>query len=240
MASMNTSHDSFLPTSFDIDNQPADTPWLTTYSRALCSLYPKEDSCWDALLSALPSDFSPSSTQSHRDSATHSRLKRLRNHRHSRSSISAMAASNILASLAPREPVLSPTITQDNDVVDELQLEPKSPGSRLSHTLCKLGFRCIDYFTPLDDEPEQRQSSSHVSSRYQCHAVITPMDSEQTSDMDAINQGDKTADWTAALCGHRTAVLERRRALSRSTSQENGISDPWYEAMDRLSRWDEV
>lgn len=104
--------------------------------------------------------------------------------------------------------------------------------------------------------------------------------------LDELTDSDWRTGLAAAVCGKRTAALERKRVLSRTMSQDelfssgNGMAptalapltavniasvtvvesknsatnnensadptdrrrkrDPWFEALDRLARWDEV
>ncbi|GJJ75714.1 hypothetical protein EMPS_08072 [Entomortierella parvispora] len=111
--------------------------------------------------------------------------------------------------------------------VDELPL--MSPGL-FSHALCKIGFYCIDYLTATSDE-EQAFPNRCVS--------VDPK----------LQEDDFGADWrtdlAAAVCGKRTAALERKRVRSRTMNQDHLASygmtrDPWFDTLDRLSRWDEV
>ncbi|KAG0297015.1 hypothetical protein BGZ96_007899 [Linnemannia gamsii] len=162
-------------------------------------------------------------------------------------------------------------------------LAPLSPAS-LSHALCNFGFDCIDYFiaTQLDDDDEDTKPPTPTPSPAvaACPPVYTsPM-------LDELTDSDWRTGLAAAVCGKRTAALERRRALSRTMSQDeflssgNGMAptalapltaaniasvtdvesknsatndensanstdrrrkrDPWFEALDRLARWDEV
>ncbi|KAG0277695.1 hypothetical protein BGZ95_005508 [Linnemannia exigua] len=173
-------------------------------------------------------------------------------------------------------------------------LAPLSPAS-LSHALCKIGFDCIDYFTAtqLDDDDDDYNNTSAASRK---HKPQTPTSSPAggatypptyTNPMlDELTESDWRTGLAAAVCGKRTAALERKRALSRTMSQDEFLSggantmsppiapltasniaaasavessrtidtndvegnttdhrrkrDPWFEALDRLARWDEV
>ncbi|KAF9135754.1 hypothetical protein BGW39_000624 [Mortierella sp. 14UC] len=256
----------------------APAPWLSTYSRALSSIYgTDEDHCWDYLLSStLESSISRSNTPSN-------------------NSNNSLYYNNI-----------------NQDAMMASTLGPLSPAS-LSHALCKIGFDCIDYFTAtqLDDDDDeddtvdaagrtkQRQPQTPTSSptAETTYSVYTnPM-------LDELTDSDWRTGLAAAVCGKRTAALERKRVLSRTMSQEflsaggvsggvkalssssssssiapltaaniataavefessgtnntdtNGVisneeegnsadrrrkRDPWFEALDRLARWDEV
>ncbi|KAF9357066.1 hypothetical protein BGX34_009615 [Mortierella sp. NVP85] len=216
-----------------------DGPWLTTYSRALCSIYPKDDDdCWDYLLSSqsssifskLPENSTPARKPEH-DRVTEE-IKR-----------SVTATPSLSSSFPEASPLpgLNTTSTISIGKGDEILLAPMSPGS-ISHALCKIGFDCIDYFTATqDDLAEPPKPSPNSASR--------PTDSlHYTSPLlEDLTEKDWKTGLAAAVCGKRTAALERKRALSRSTSQVDVTagtasvgSSPWFETLDRLSRWDEV
>ncbi|KAK3829503.1 MAG: hypothetical protein JOS17DRAFT_775851 [Linnemannia elongata] len=228
-------------------------PWLTTYSRALSSIYgTDEDHCWDYLLS----------------SSIDSR---------------ANTPSNTNTTSTPSNNANS--LYYNNNTQDMAStLAPLSPAT-LSHALCKIGFDCIDYFTAtqLDDDNDDdakppTPTPSPVASAYP-PVYTSPM-------LDELTDADWRTGLAAAVCGKRTAALERKRVLSRTMSQdeffssENGMDmsplapltaaniatvsavvepntsttndeeanptdrrrkrDPWFEALDRLARWDEV
>ncbi|KAF8948598.1 hypothetical protein BGZ47_003862 [Haplosporangium gracile] len=241
-------------------------PWLTTYSRALSSIYgTDEDHCWDYLLSSTIID--------------------------SRANTPANTSSS--SSPSPSTNANTNSLYYSNNSQDMAStLAPLSPAS-LSHALCKFGFDCIDYFTATqldnddddDDTPTQKKPSIPAPSP--AAALSSPV---YTSPMlDELTDSD----WRiglAAVYGKRTAALERKRVLSRTMSQEEFLSpgngmditplvpltsvniapvtaaaesnsnstndddgagsanptdrprkrDPWFEALDRLARWDEV
>ncbi|KAG0064389.1 hypothetical protein BGZ89_009136 [Linnemannia elongata] len=232
-------------------------PWLTTYSRALSSIYgTDEDHCWDYLLS----------------SSIDSR---------------ANTPSNTNATSTPSNNNTNSLYYNNNNAQDMAStLAPLSPAT-LSHALCKFGFDCIDYFTAtaLDDDNDDdtkppTPTPSPAASAYP-PVYTSPM-------LDELTDSDWRTGLAAAVCGKRTAALERKRVLSRTMSQdeffssssENGMDmsplapltaaniatvtavvesnnsttndeevnptdrprkrDPWFEALDRLARWDEV
>ncbi|KAF9359573.1 hypothetical protein BGX26_012017 [Mortierella sp. AD094] len=226
------------PSIFDAEEDTSnDTLWLSTYSRALCSLYPKDE---DVLLNLQPStafgkfaeappSFAAPSLQSNRDSAELSRHRShqrriYQRHSHSYSSRTNMpnafkmedTANNVAsASSIPREATpFKDTEESTEDVVERLRSAPSSPGSKLSQMLCNIGFSWIDYFSPLDDE--------------------------QAEEADAATQEGLGDYWAADVYGKRTAALERRRTLSRTSGLANGTSDSWIEALERLGHWDET
>ncbi|KAF9155140.1 hypothetical protein BG015_010934 [Linnemannia schmuckeri] len=240
-------------------------PWLTTYSRALSSIYgTDEDHCWDYLLSSTIVD--------------------------SRANTPANTSSS---SPSPPTNANTNSLYYNNNSQDMAStLAPLSPAS-LSHALCKFGFDCIDYFTATqldndddDDTPTQKKPPTPAPSP--AAASYSPI---YTSPMlDELTDSDWRTGLAAAVCGKRTAALERKRVLSRTMSQEeilspkNGVDisplapltaaniasvttaaesnsnstndddgagsanptdrrrkrDPWFEALDRLARWDEV
>ncbi|KAF9114094.1 hypothetical protein BGX27_000147 [Mortierella sp. AM989] len=215
--------DTFMPSSFNNDGDTTnDTQWLSTYSRALCSLYPKDEDILLNLqsstafekLAEAPSSFAVPSLQSNRQMHTYQRKSR--SHR---------SASN-----RPTATLHEVTLTKDNteenadEVVEQLRLAPPSPGSRLSQILCNIGFNMIDYFMSLDDEQES-SSAPRIN---------------QTEEADTTTQEDQSDYWAAAVYSKRTAALERRRTLSRTSSQEDGVSDPWIEVLERLGQWGET
>ncbi|KAG0346639.1 hypothetical protein BG004_001181 [Podila humilis] len=247
-----------------------DGPWLTTYSRALCSIYPKdEDDCWDAMLSTQSSSIFTRSPPMDSCSST---LK---------SNIANIPISTTTPTPTPafdtvvRETVVCPqsnqklynsnstsggpplhrrhtthttnvasccstparalTTSNSEEDISTAPMLIMSPG-RLSHALCSVGFNCIDYFTATQDD-----------------TANTSCDSEKKRDRllseeERLSSEAAAGDWAAAVCGKRTAALERKRVLSRTSSLEavnslNGTQeeiDPWFAALDRLSRWDEV
>lgn len=230
-------------------------PWLTTYSRALSSIYgTDEDHCWDYLLS----------------SSIDSR---------------ANTPSNTNTTSTPTNDINS--LYYNNNAQDMAStLAPLSPAT-LSHALCKFGFDCIDYFTATqfdddnDDDTKPPTPTPSPAASANPPVYTNPM-------LDELTDSDWRTGLAAAVCGKRTAALERKRALSRTMSQDefsslssgngmdvsplaplaaaniatvtaavesnNGIAndeeanptdrprkrDPWFEALDRLARWDEV
>ncbi|KAG0296580.1 hypothetical protein BGZ98_000890 [Dissophora globulifera] len=203
------------------DDLPADPSqqdgrWLSTYSRGLCSIYPKdEDHCWDYLLSTqslaiAEKETPPTSTTPFVDGgATNS------NSNNNNSS-------------------------NNSNKGDDVLLGPLSPGV-LSHALCKIGFDCIDYFTATQDDiaPELPRPSSTPNTYGRSYK--SPM-------LEDLSESDWRTGLAAAVCGKRTAALERKRVLSRSMSQVDVVTPsaiastngPWFETLDRLARWDEV
>ncbi|KAI7822012.1 hypothetical protein BC939DRAFT_454488 [Gamsiella multidivaricata] len=230
MASIKSRFDAYISSSLSINSDSSDLPWRSAYTWALCSLLSKdEDDCWDVLLSSQPSiafphiseapvaPISPPSRLGH-DLSGQTKHKRRRNGRHHRKRSS-----------------ISPAVSQNSseyDYIDDLWLKPTSPGGRLSHAFCNLGFSFIDYFTPIEDGPVLKSGRTQQPPLLSQHAV------DRSTEIDTANEG-YTSDWATALCGKRTAVLERRRALSRTSSQDSNVSEPWLEALDRLSHWED-
>ncbi|KAG0018912.1 hypothetical protein BGZ80_006564 [Entomortierella chlamydospora] len=226
------------PSKFDIEEDITnDILWLRTYSRALCSLYRKDE---DIILNLHPtttfekfteasSSFAAPSLQSNRSSAGQSRQKShqrrtYQHHPYSRSSRTDILISskmedttnNVVGTPSiPREatPFKDTTEESTEDVVKRLRSTPSSPGSKLSQILCNIGFKWIDYFSPLDDE--------------------------QAEETDAAIQEDTGSYWAADVYGKR-AALERRRTLSRTSSVANGASDSWIEVLERVGHWEET
>ncbi|KAG0374910.1 hypothetical protein BGX24_009772 [Mortierella sp. AD032] len=248
----------------------ANPPWLSTYSRALSSIYgTDEDHCWDYLLSSSldsPTTTSRSNTPANNTNNTNTDNNNINNNN------AAMMAST---------------------------LAPLSPAS-LSHALCKFGFDCIDYFTATQLDDDDDDNNTFAASRK--HKPQTPTSSPSPTAgggggttyppvytnpmLDELTESDWRTGLAAAVCGKRTAALERKRVLSRTMSQDeflpggaNTMSppiapltasniaaasaaessrntdandvegntadrrrkrDPWFEALDRLARWDEV
>ncbi|CAO3570775.1 unnamed protein product [Mortierella alpina] len=161
-----------------------------------------------------------------------------------------------LSTSLPRESVPESEASGSSEVADQVVLTPMSPGGSLSHAFCSLGFSAIDYFTASeDDQASADRSTTAVRSGPQegslmeeTHLSACSTTSDQVMEFNTTileDQRSPNADWAAAVCGKRTAALERKRVLSRTLSQENGVSlnnqqDPWFETLDRLSRWDEV
>ncbi|KAF9583148.1 hypothetical protein BGW38_010141 [Lunasporangiospora selenospora] len=205
--------------------QTEDGPWLATYSRGLCSIYPKDDDdCWDYLLSTQPDN-------------VFSHLPDIQ-------SANAAPAETAIApeGQARKRP---PTMTLPSETAPtaaDIPFAMLSPAS-LSHALCKFGFDCIDYFTATQEEELASEPARRPSSRLGLNGP-----NGQTDCLHSVLAQDLNTDWkmglAAAVCGKRTAALERKRALSRSMSQEEILAsvngDPWFTALDRLSRWDEV
>ncbi|KAF9209509.1 hypothetical protein BGZ49_003623 [Haplosporangium sp. Z 27] len=224
----------FDATSTDTSQQ-IDGPWLSTYSRALCSIYPKdEDACWDYLLSSqhssifskLPEEPTPRINTPRKGFEVE------------KATAETIDQSLSLTSSLPTVPLLMDHIATANDINIEAPLSPAS----ISHALCKIGFDCIDYITATQDElvPEPPKMSSNSNNTASRPVYTSPM-------LEDLHDSDWRTGLAAAVCGKRTAALERRRALSRTSSQvdimEVGVTtdnDPWFEAIERLARWDEV
>ncbi|KAF9116108.1 hypothetical protein BGX27_004906, partial [Mortierella sp. AM989] len=137
----------------------------------------------------------------------------------------------------------SVSLLMDHSANNSINIDaPLSPAS-ISHALCKIGFDCIDYLTATQDDfgPEPPRVSPNTNSTSNYPVYTSPL-------LEDLNDSDWKTGLAAAVCGKRTAALERRRALSRSTSQVDIMdtmstianNDPWFEAFDRLARWDEV
>ncbi|KAG0326472.1 hypothetical protein BGZ99_009504 [Dissophora globulifera] len=235
-----------LPSTVDLNSD--DSPWLSSY-RALCSK--DEDDHWEIFLSAKPTTVFAampqnlaatiaSSVQSSRDTINGPIRKGLSDNRRQHHSSTSVTSDDAFSTSLSIESLLSLAITGNSDGFDEIYLEPENLGSRWSQAICNIGFSCIDYFTRMTDEPMTEKSLvQNVCNVHRCKPVITPMALEP-DEAKPNTEDDPIADWTAALSGRRTATVERRRALSRTVSQESGISDHWYGAMDRLSRWDDA
>lgn len=236
-------------------NKFDDSTWFTTYSRALCSIYPnEEDHCWDRLahsssiFTKLPADeglrttpgcgsLSPSRLLERTLSGTAlSQRERRQGTRHRKPMVASSCTTLVLG--LPLQPAETPLATAtreevvDSDIDEALPLV--NPG-RLSHALCKIGFDCIDYLTASTDDERPLPSRS------------PSLDPNGRSTV--LREDELGADWrtglAAAVCGKRTAALERKRVRSRTMSQDHLASygatkDPWFETLDRLSRWDEV
>ncbi|KAF9919600.1 hypothetical protein FBU30_010779 [Linnemannia zychae] len=242
------------------------TPWISTYSRALSSIYgTDEDHCWDYLLSTPAISSSASAPESRATTPSNN------------------ANSNSLNSL----------YYNNSDMTMASTLAPLSPAS-LSHALCKFGFDCIDYFTStqLDDDEDDNDNDKNNRKRIRKNRsqppTPAPSPSAEASShsapvytnpmLDELTDSDWRTGLAAAVCGKRTAALERKRALSRTMSQEEFLSgqgsspssstlapltaaniaamsssnnsatlpdrqrkrDQWFETFDRLARWDEV
>ncbi|KAF9205055.1 hypothetical protein BGZ49_004531 [Haplosporangium sp. Z 27] len=222
MNHLDSFHSSHL--NVDEDNNSNDSMWLSTYSRALCSLYPKDE---DFLLNLQPtafgnlaeetSSFAAPSLQSNHDSEEQSKYKynqrqpyKYRSHSHSLTA--DMSNTYIRTNNKPAPSEVTATKEESADDVVERLRSPLSPGSRLSQMLCNIGFKCIDYFTPLDDEQAEETGSTAVE--------------------------DQGGYWAADVYGKRTAALEKRRTLSRNSSSTS--DDSWIDALERLGHWDET
>ncbi|KAF9999512.1 hypothetical protein BGZ80_003323 [Entomortierella chlamydospora] len=222
----------FDPTPTDIPQQ-TDGPWLSTYSRALCSIYPKEEDDWDYLLSTqnssifskLPENPTPPT-----------------NIRNKRTDIETIdRPSSTTPSLSSSLPGVS--LLMDASVTNDIDIKTPLSPARISHALCKIGFDCIDYLTATQDElaPEPPRASPNTNGTHNRPVYTSPM-------LEDLDDSDWRRGLAAAVCGKRTAALERKRALSRSTSQVDIMditttapnNGPWFEALDRLARWDEV
>ncbi|KAF8933484.1 hypothetical protein EDD21DRAFT_379156 [Dissophora ornata] len=198
-------------------SQQNDGIWLSTYSRGLCSIYPKdEDDCWDYLLS----------TQSSAQSA---------------------AIPERISRSTSNTPSLSSSLPDslNNAKGGDALLMPLSPGN-ISHAFCKIGFDCIDYFTATQDDLASEPPKPSASPN---NTQNTAQDPAYTSRMlEDLSDSDWRTGLAAAVCGKRTAALERKRALSRTLSQEDVVAttttdtskEHWFETLDRLARWDEV
>ncbi|KAF9993514.1 hypothetical protein BGZ65_010934, partial [Modicella reniformis] len=208
-----------------------DGPWLTTYSRALCSISKDEDDCWDYLLSSQSSSIfskqseNPSNTRKYNEDDLATKL--------------SVSTTSSLASSFPETSLLTDinaTSHFSNSKSDEILLPPMSPGS-ISHALCKIGFDCIDYFTATQDDlaTEPPKPSPNSASR--------PNDGYTSPLLEDLTDRDWRTGLAAVVGGKRAAALERKRALSRSSSQVDvtaatgvGSSSAWFETLDRLSR----
>ncbi|CAO3563538.1 unnamed protein product [Mortierella alpina] len=242
--------------------QESDGPWLTTYSRALCSIYPKdEEGCWDYLLSTQPSSIF--SKQPDVPSATPIAVKSRRVKR----SGPTVEESERLFSTTPSTSLPSSasngnhnnnssnnsSSSSGNTKYSEIGIALTSP-AKLSHALCKIGFDCIDYFTATQDDlisepPQPSLSRNNNRDSRQETLYTSPL-------LNELSDSDWRTGLAAAVGGKRAAALERKRALSRTMSQEEVMtstaaaisapttsssrSDPWFQTLDRLSRWDEV
>ncbi|KAF9106343.1 hypothetical protein BGX29_009760 [Mortierella sp. GBA35] len=226
-------------------------PWLTTYSRALSSIYgTDEDHCWDSYLLSSSTSIDPPTSRS----ATPA------NSNNNNNTNSLYYPSDMVSTLAPTSP------------------------ASLSHALCRFGFDCIDYFTSSHDNDDNDEGAVYGVTPTNTPAANSSATQEPpvyTSPMlDELTESDWRTGLAAAVCGKRTAALERKRALSRTMSQDEFLvetvasstadtttavgtittdstttvtdiattnptdrlrkRDPWFEALDRLARWDEV
>ncbi|KAG0029293.1 hypothetical protein BGZ82_008036 [Podila clonocystis] len=227
-----------------------DGPWFSTYSRALCHIYPKDDDdCWDAMLSSQYSrtiedpiyntTSSTISTAKVYSTSTVAGDTVIRpqpqpqpqsNHPYHRRHHTSPASTDAMAALSARSTTPRPSAALTLEEEKLISTAPMMSPASLSHALCSVGFNCIDYFTATRDDPEELSSSSSINRH-------------RTPAQDGFDDSSLVAgDWAAAVCGKRTAALERKRVLSRSSSQEavNVNNDPWFATLDRLSRWDEV
>ncbi|KAF9570644.1 hypothetical protein EC968_001531 [Mortierella alpina] len=211
--------------------QESDGPWLTTYSRALCSIYPKdEEGCWDYLLSTQPSsifskqpdDITTTIPTAPSTTAKSRRVKR---------SGPAVEDSDRTFSATPSSssPSSAPNGNSNhnnnginsnsgvNSKYSEIGIALTSP-AKLSHALCKIGFDCIDYFTATQDdlisEPPQPSLSRNSNRNDRQETLYTsPL-------LNELSDSDWRTGLAAAVGGKRAAALERKRALSRTMSQE--------------------
>ncbi|KAF9438647.1 hypothetical protein BGZ76_006208 [Entomortierella beljakovae] len=207
--------------------QQTDGRWLSTYSRGLCSIYPKDEEGWDYLISQHSSVF----TKYHDEPKPQTIAQR-------RLAENIERPSSTTPSLSSSLPGVS-LLTDSNVSESYIIKKPLSPG-RISHAFCMIGFDCIDYLTATqeDSTPEPPKVSSNTNKTSDYPVYTSPM-------LEDLNDSDYFA---AAVCGKRTAALERKRALSRTTSQvdvadatsNTSNNDPWFQALDRLARWDEV
>ncbi|KAF9964068.1 hypothetical protein BGZ70_006982 [Mortierella alpina] len=245
--------------------QESDGPWLTTYSRALCSIYPKdEEGCWDYLLSTQPSSIfskQPDSLTTAIPTATPNAAKSRRVKRsgptvEESDRIFSTTPSSSLSSSAPNGNSDTNNNNNSNNSgntkYSEIGIALTSP-AKLSHALCKIGFDCIDYFTATQDDllsepPQPSLSRNSNRTNRQDTLYTSPL-------LNELSDSDWRTGLAAAVGGKRAAALERKRALSRTMSQEEVMastaamtaptpsgprSDPWFQTLDRLSRWDEV
>ncbi|GJJ70649.1 hypothetical protein EMPS_02999 [Entomortierella parvispora] len=281
MASINSRFDTTPAATGD----SSDGPWLTTYSRGLCSLYPKdEDCCWDALLSSQIQEERPNSPFAneitepriyHANSST--MLSRAHGSKampmSSEEKVNEAAISSgatVYSKYESEQQAASPTAigrSSRNGNQDSVQLSTvmTSPqGGRLPHALCSLGFDCIDFITATGGPEEVAASSSTETAMNSSPSAYPRSLAQRSSATDVgcvssfhghpqleaesriqedLEKADIAESWAAAVCGKRTAALERKRLLSRTFSQgsiEPANHDPWFETLDRLSRWDEV
>ncbi|KAG0355840.1 hypothetical protein BGZ54_000943, partial [Gamsiella multidivaricata] len=241
--------------SFAGNMQSTDGPWLSTYSRALCSIYPKdEEDCWDYLLSTQSSSIFSKHSENPITTTPSTRSKHVAgrvaaettaNEQISRS----LSTTPSLSSSVPEISLLTESRTGsnfgNNSRDDDILLGPLSPGS-ISHALCKIGFDCIDYFTATQDDLTTSEPSKPTPSPNNNNNAMKSL--AYTSPVfEDLTEADWRTDLAAAVCGKRTAALERKRALSRTMSQEDvgdatvaaASNDPWFQTLDRLARWDE-
>ncbi|KAF9334896.1 hypothetical protein BG006_001301 [Podila minutissima] len=230
----------------DSNKTPDDGPWLSTYSRGLCHIFPKdEDDCWDAMLSSQyprtiedPVYNTTSSTISVKEYSTSTvsgdtviRPQPQSNRPYHRRYHTSLASTDAMAARSARSATPRPSAALTLEEESLISTAPTLSPASLSHALCSVGFNCIDYFTATKDDPEETSSTLSINR----HRSTPAQDGFDDSSLVA-------GDWAAAVCGKRTAALERKRVLSRSSSQEavNVNNDPWFATLDRLSRWDEV
>lgn len=234
----------------DSNRTPDDGPWFSTYSRALCHIYPKdEDDCWDVLLSSQYSRTEDTphttntfvSTKAYPSSISGDTVIRPQpnegspknhNHRHHHRHHTSPASTDAMATLASRTATPRPNLALTSEEEKLISTAPMTSPASLSHALCSVGFNCIDYFTATRDDTLEELPSAKKNAR-------------STPTLEFDDSSLVAGDWAAAVCGKRTAALERKRVLSRSASQEevanaNTGVDPWFATLDRLSRWDEV
>ncbi|KAF9317850.1 hypothetical protein BG003_000246 [Podila horticola] len=230
----------------DTNGSSDDSPWLSTYSRALCHIYPKdEDDCWDAMLSSqysrtiedpvhnttssIISAAALYSTPISGDTVIRPQSNQSNRPYHHRRHHTSPASTDAMAALSARSSTPRPSAALTSEEEKLISTAPMMSPASLSHALCSVGFNCIDYFTATKDDAEELSLASSIN------RLRTPQDGLDDSSLVA-------GDWAAAVCGKRTAALERKRVLSRSSSQEavNVTNDPWFATLDRLSRWDEV
>ncbi|KAF9947499.1 hypothetical protein BGZ72_010513 [Mortierella alpina] len=244
--------------------QESDGPWLTTYSRALCSIYPKdEEGCWDYLLSTQPSsifskqpeDITATAPTFIPNAAKSRRAKRSGSTVEESDRVFSTTPSSSFPSSAPNgnnNNNNNNNTSSGNTKYSEIGIALTSP-AKLSHALCKIGFDCIDYFTATQDdlvsEPPQPSPSRNTNGNSRQEPLYTsPL-------LNELSDSDWRTGLAAAVGGKRAAALERKRALSRTMSQEEVMAttaavtvpttygprnDPWFQTLDRLSRWDEV
>ncbi|KAG0034409.1 hypothetical protein BGZ81_004890 [Podila clonocystis] len=181
----------------DTNKTSDDGPWFSTYSRALCHIYPKDDDdCWDAMLSSQYS-------------------KTIEDPIYNTTS-STISTAKIYS-------------TDSGDTVIRPQPQPQPQSNRPYHRRHHTSPASTDAMAALSARSATPRPSAALTLEEEKLISTAPMMSP--------------ASLSHALCsvGFNSA-LERKRVLSRSSSQEavNVNNDPWFATLDRLSRWDEV
>ncbi|KAG0253964.1 hypothetical protein DFQ27_007110 [Actinomortierella ambigua] len=247
--SASTLHDSIVATTSTDDN-----PWIATYSKGLCSLYPREDDgCFDVLLATQQQQSNVYARQNPHPYATpdkHQTRPDLLRQRTAPATTSSSSSSYSPSYLrrAETEQLPHPLVAQSTETQTTTNVTYATNTQRHSFTLESFlsestsfplsparaiagwGFNCIDYFTRTRDDDLADEIDDTPSHSQFCDVAAI----EGTRVLD-----DCRPDF-AAVCGKRSAALTRKRVLSRSQSQVSMTDDPWLEAIDRLSRWDEV